>query len=94
MLPQLHSKGITSLAATPSETATPIDSLPNRRVSTLLLMGNESEGLAESVLQAAAVQVRIAMTVRQSATVVDSLNVSVAGAILMHELRKRQDVCT
>ncbi|MEO1614869.1 MAG: RNA methyltransferase [Planctomycetota bacterium] len=83
----LHERGVWSLAATPAVDAESVADLPPTESSRLLLMGNESDGLPKQVLANVSQKVRIPMPGRgQESEVVDSLNVAVAGAILMHEL--------
>ena len=73
--------GFRTLAATIDPTATAIrDFQPDHRPQVLVL-GNESSGLESTVVDAATDRVAIPM-----AKGVDSLNVSIAGAILIYEL--------
>ena len=76
--------GYEVLAATPSADAMDIDRY-RPGPPAVLLMGNEGEGLTVDIQQAATHRVRIAMPPGP-----DSLNVAVAGAILMHHLRRGQ----
>ena len=81
---QLQNDGFDVLAATPSNAAADISHYqPDRPVA--LLLGNEAEGLPLRVQLAASQRVRIAMPPGP-----DSLNVAVAGAILIHQLQRSQ----
>jgi tRNA G18 (ribose-2'-O)-methylase SpoU len=71
-----------SLVALDPGASEPIDSLP-RRGPTALLVGGEGSGLSEAALQAADRRVRIPM-----AAGVDSLNVATAVAIALHRLAR------
>ncbi|MEM0924560.1 MAG: RNA methyltransferase [Planctomycetota bacterium] len=88
---QLHERGIDSLAATPHGDASLVENVSSLTKPSLLLLGNESDGLPQPVLQTASKQVRIPMPGRASHEIVDSLNVAVAGAILMHAMCRSLD---
>lgn len=83
-LADLAVRGFVTLALTPAAQATPLDDLllaPEDRVAVLL--GAEGPGLAVATLAGAEQQVRIPL-----APGVDSLNVSVAAAIVLHHLAR------
>ena len=89
-LRQLASRGVVSLAATPAQDSTEIRDLETGDHPVVIVMGNEAQGLPTDVLEAATERVAIAMANTSTCgQFVDSLNVSVAAAILMHELSKR-----
>lgn len=62
----------------------PLDSLEATRPPVALVLGNEGAGVSDAVLRASARMVSVPLR-----TPVDSLNVGVAGAILMDRLRER-----
>jgi tRNA G18 (ribose-2'-O)-methylase SpoU len=87
---QLASRGVISLAATPAQDSIKICDVKTGDQPVVIVMGNEAQGLPRDVQEAATERVAIAMATAQSrGQFVDSLNVSVAAAILMHELSKR-----
>lgn len=74
----IRGAGLSVVALTPAADATPLESCdPHGRVA--LLLGTEGDGLTHDALAQADLRVRIRTTGR-----VDSLNVTVAGAIAMH----------
>lgn len=84
-LQQLDDAGYCVAALTPSAHAEPITSLDPGR--TALLLGAEGPGLSDEWLARAHRRVRISMNEG-----VDSLNVAVAAAIALYELRRLEDV--
>lgn len=85
---QLRRAGFHVVALTPkhdAESLTTFASTGNRR--TALLLGAEGPGLSDAWLDAADSRVRIPM-----ASGVDSLNVAVAAAVALYELRRFEDV--
>lgn len=96
-LQRLGDRGMLSLAATLAADSKPIDELvqevDQRAAAKILVMGNEGNGLPIEVQSAASQRVIIPMGGRLGGGLggdrnVDSLNVSVAAAILMHELTR------
>ncbi|MEL6110231.1 MAG: RNA methyltransferase [Planctomycetota bacterium] len=85
---KLARRDVVTLAATPAEDSLPIDAVDWGDRPVLLLVGNEARGLSKRVQNAATHRVHIPMDRRAMETLVDSLNVSVATAILLHELRR------
>jgi rRNA methylases len=86
-LESLNRNGARLVAAALSEKALPLEELnlrPRRRGPLVLILGNEGYGLPAEVLDLCTDEVRILM-----ARGVDSLNVAVAGGILMYELLDR-----
>lgn len=83
----LHERGVSTWAATLSPDSVPVEHqrLPDGPL--VLVLGNEAKGLPTEVQQAASARVTIPMPVKEHAAV-DSLNVAVAAAILMHETRR------
>lgn len=79
----MHAAGWQSIAACLTPGAKPIADWQPIGNQQLLLLGNEAAGLAPDVLQAVASRVTIPMHAG-----VDSLNVGVAGAVLMYELTR------
>lgn len=95
-LRDLGGRGVTSLAATLADDSISITELPSvvdlsfGGPPVVLLMGNEAAGLPVEVQRAATHRVTIPMRRGiQSGDLVDSLNVSVATAILIHELTRQ-----
>jgi tRNA G18 (ribose-2'-O)-methylase SpoU len=84
-LSELRTRGYRLIALTPDPDATLIETLKSCVQDPLVLMlGSEGHGLQPASLAFADVKVRIRMTPGA-----DSLNVVVAGAIALHELRGR-----
>lgn len=85
----LDDAGYRVAALTPSPTAEPITSLAaeQKHEKTALLLGAEGPGLSDAWLARAHRRVRIPMNEG-----VDSLNVAVAAAIALYELRRLEDV--
>ncbi|OYP38835.1 TrmH family RNA methyltransferase [Rhodopirellula sp. MGV] len=82
-----------TLAATLADDSTSIETYRTRYnhgdYPCVLVMGNEGQGLPPAVQRACSHRVRISMRpTEQGAPLLDSLNVSVAAAILMHDLTK------
>ena len=82
-LTSIQVSGVQIVASTLEQTATPLNEIDHRKRPTVLLIGNEANGLDAAVQQMADIQVRVPM--KQS---VDSLNAASAAAILMYELRE------
>ncbi|CCI47147.1 unnamed protein product [Albugo candida] len=76
-----------TIGASCSKHATPITGF-SKRCPTILVMGNEQRGLRKNITKCCDQLVRIAGKSEQEFTNVDSLNVSVASGILLHELLK------
>lgn len=93
----LTERGVISLAATLAVDSKPIDQIPSLvgpGQPLLLVMGNEANGLPAEVQAASTRRVIIPMDTanpdaQRDAVLVDSLNVSVAAAILMYELTRQ-----
>jgi tRNA G18 (ribose-2'-O)-methylase SpoU len=81
-LAHFHEQGVRSLATTLSSNAVSIHSF-RRDGPTLILFGNEAEGLPASLQAACQTQITIPMT-----DGTDSLNVSVAAGIFLHYLTR------
>lgn len=79
-----HGKGIESIAACLAKTSEEL-SFFRRRDAGLVVFGNEAHGLPESIQFAASRSVRIDMALGT-----DSLNVSVAAGIILHNLARNQ----
>ena len=79
-----HEKGIETIAACLAKTSEEL-SLFRRRGAGLVVFGNEAHGLPESIQIAATRSVRIDMAMGT-----DSLNVSVAAGIILHNLARNQ----
>ncbi|MCA9139430.1 MAG: RNA methyltransferase [Planctomycetales bacterium] len=96
-LRKLDNLGVVSFAATLAEDSITIDQLSTQlaaqhasRPPCVLVMGNEADGLPAEVQASSTFRVNIPMDqTAMGGTLVDSLNVSVAAAILMHELTRR-----
>lgn len=84
-LPDLAAMGYTTLALTPAPDARDIRGLSAAAPRPALLMGSEGPGLSDAAMRGAMVRARIGMNPG-----VDSLNVSVALAVALHELRALQ----
>jgi len=82
----LRKAGFTILALTPDTGARSLSQLglPPTAARVALLVGSEGGGLSREALDAADVRVRIPI-----ATAVDSVNVAVAAAIALYEIRER-----
>lgn len=80
-----QSQSVRTIATTLDTDAAHLDALVPDERPVLLMMGNEANGLAKDILQAATDRVTIPM---QLGT--DSLNVAVAGAVFLYELSRRQ----
>ena len=87
-LAELNRRGVITLAATPAADSMPIDQVISGQQAVVLLVGNEARGLSKRVQQVAVHRVHIPMDREAMQNLVDSLNVSVATAILLHELRR------
>ncbi|QEF97047.1 tRNA (guanosine(18)-2'-O)-methyltransferase [Stieleria maiorica] len=86
----LASRGVVSLASTLASDAVSIDQVARNADPMVLVMGNEAQGLPTEVQQAATRRVTIPMaTASGCGQLVDSLNVSVAAAILLYELTRQ-----
>nr|WP_286177807.1 RNA methyltransferase [Rhodopirellula sp. JC639] len=86
----LASHGVVSLASTLASDAVSIDQVTRNADPMVLVMGNEAQGLPTEVQRAATHRVTIPMaTASGCGQLVDSLNVSVAAAILLYELTRR-----
>ena len=81
----LCDRGFEPIALTPSSNAIELDELPPRapKSRTVILVGAESSGLTDDILNAGVVPVRIPM-----AEGVDSLNVVVAAGVALSRLRR------
>ncbi|MCO8120217.1 RNA methyltransferase [Stieleria sp. TO1_6] len=89
-LAMLADRGVTSLAATLAADSIPLDQFQRGCDPVVILMGNEANGLPPKIQRAATRRITIPMHHHEDADrQVDSLNVSVAAAIVMHELCKR-----
>lgn len=89
-LRSLAARGVVSLAATLAPDSIPIAEVALSEVPVVIAVGNEANGLPGEVQDAATKRVTIPMaSVSEDGSLVDSLNVSVAAAILMHEVRGR-----
>lgn len=89
-LRSLGDRGVVSLAATLASDSVSIADVPLINDPVVIVMGNEANGLPTKVQEAATRRVTIPMGCRtQGDSMVDSLNVSIAAAILMHELTRR-----
>lgn len=87
-LAELRSAGFQTLALTPDQSATPIDTVKmGDRVA--LLLGSEGPGLSSRWLHEADSPVCIPMSAKAMAAGVDSLNVVAAAAIACHGLMRR-----
>ena len=89
-LRELERRGVVTLAATPSVDSTPIDQIRLGNRPAVLMVGNEARGLPAGVQRLATHRVHLPMRRETMPALVDSLNVSVAAAILLHELRRIQ----
>ena len=76
--------GLKTFASTPRDTATPL-SVCGCGVGSVMLIGNEANGLPPQVVDACDVQVTIPMAGRA-----ESLNAAAAAAILMYEMMNDQ----
>ncbi|SEH02502.1 tRNA G18 (ribose-2'-O)-methylase SpoU [Nonomuraea solani] len=86
-LTRLREAGFQTLALTPDQHATPMDTImPAERVA--LLLGSEGDGLSSRWLEEADETVCIPMSAEAMAAGVDSLNVVAAAAIACHELMR------
>ncbi|MFI7635592.1 TrmH family RNA methyltransferase [Nonomuraea sp. NPDC049400] len=86
-LSQLREAGFQTLALTPDQTATPMDTVKMAdRVA--LLLGSEGDGLSSHWLHEADQAVCIPMSAAAMAAGVDSLNVVAAAAIACHDLMR------
>jgi tRNA G18 (ribose-2'-O)-methylase SpoU len=86
-LRSLGDRGVVSLAATVADDSVSIVDIPAIDAPVLIVMGNEANGLPGKVQEAATRRVTIPMgCTSKRGSMVDSLNVSVAAAILMHQL--------
>jgi tRNA G18 (ribose-2'-O)-methylase SpoU len=83
-LPGLHSRGVSTIALTPSAEVR-LDELELGSMKTALLLGAEGPGLSPAALAAATYHARIEMTME-----VDSLNVGSAAAVAFYELARPQ----
>jgi tRNA G18 (ribose-2'-O)-methylase SpoU len=89
-LRDLAAVGVRTLAATLAADAVPVERLAIDERPLVLLLGNEGNGLPLAVQRAATDRVIIPMGGKPAAGgMVDSLNVSVAAAILMFQLSRR-----
>lgn len=89
----LGDRGIVSLAATLAPDSVPISEVVRGGEPVVIVMGNEAKGLSMEVQLAATRRVTIPMGFSQhDDSMVDSLNVSVAAAILMHNVGLRDAV--
>jgi len=78
----LRDLGYTVLALTPDRSAVALDELePAQRVRCAVMLGTEGDGLSQSALRAADMQVRIPMSAG-----IDSLNVAAASAVAFYAL--------
>jgi tRNA G18 (ribose-2'-O)-methylase SpoU len=78
----LRDLGYTILALTPDPSAVPLDELgPAQRARCAVMLGTEGDGLSQSALRTADVQVRIPMSAG-----IDSLNVAAASAVAFYAL--------
>lgn len=82
-LPELQRRGIRTIASTLAQDSVPIDQHARDQRSQLLLIGNEAVGIDPAIEAVVCDRVKIPMSLG-----VDSLNASVAAAILMYELSK------
>ncbi|MEV0615245.1 RNA methyltransferase [Nonomuraea sp. NPDC050404] len=90
-LAQLREHGFHSLALTPDQNATPIDTVEaGDRVA--LLLGSEGDGLSSHWLTEADQRVCIPMSAEAMSAGVDSLNVVAAAAIACHGLMRTTDL--
>ncbi|MCS7465325.1 RNA methyltransferase [Stieleria sp. ICT_E10.1] len=90
-LRSLADQGVVSLASTLAADSISIGDVSSDAAPTVLVMGNEAEGLPEEVQRAASERVTIPMpTAPGCGPLVDSLNVSVAAAILLFELTRAE----
>ncbi len=89
-LAALTAGGIRSFATSLARDSQPIGEVRLDDAPRLIVMGNERDGLPRKVQQAASDRITIPMA-RQAASgeLIDSLNVSVAAATVMHELTPR-----
>ncbi|ACZ90321.1 TrmH family RNA methyltransferase [Streptosporangium roseum] len=86
-LEEIRAAGFQTLALTPDQDATPMDTVEMReRVA--LLLGSEGDGLSSRWLREADEQVCIPMSPTAMASGVDSLNVVAAAAIACHGLMR------
>lgn len=84
-LPELHARGVSTIALSPSAEAR-LDELELNDMKTALLLGAEGPGLSQAALAAASYHARIEMTAE-----VDSLNVGSAAAVAFYELARPQN---
>ncbi|QDV86788.1 RNA methyltransferase [Stieleria sp.] len=90
-LRSLADQGVVSLASTLAADSIAIGEVSIDAQPTVLVMGNEAQGLPEEVQRAASERVTIPMpTAPGCGPLVDSLNVSVAAAILLYELTRAE----
>ncbi|GAA3229643.1 RNA methyltransferase [Nonomuraea helvata] len=90
-LSQLREAGFQTLALTPDQTTTPIDTVKlGDRVA--LLLGSEGDGLSSHWLEEADEAVCIPMSAAAMAAGVDSLNVVAAAAIACHGLMRSAEL--
>ena len=82
LMANMEALGIQSIATSLQEPSIPLESF-QRTGATMILLGNEAEGLPLAIQNRATHRVKIAMELGT-----DSLNVSVAGGIVMHYLRR------
>jgi TrmH family RNA methyltransferase len=73
------------LLGTDLQSAIPLSSLALSQGKIALILGNEARGVAKDILELSSARVRIEMGG------IDSLNVGVAGGILMYALRKKKN---
>lgn len=90
-LRDLSERGFITLASTLACDSIDVRDVPPDGKPKVVVMGNEADGLPGSVQVSAAHRVRIPMGIGSGHWMVDSLNVSVAAAILMHELVNRRE---
>ncbi|KAJ1972466.1 hypothetical protein H4R34_005401 [Dimargaris verticillata] len=69
-----------------SNTSTPLSALPSLTRPTILVMGSEGEGLRSSLIPLCDTLVHLPQATAANATLVDSLNVSVATGIFLQQL--------
>lgn len=82
-LKAMNARGITSLAAVPDSTATPITQIPFASGSWAVWIGNEGNGLTEKAIENCADRVTIPMLGRA-----ESFNASTAAAIVLWEMMR------
>jgi tRNA G18 (ribose-2'-O)-methylase SpoU len=87
-LDKLRAAGVTLLALTPDQSATPMDKAP-MGARTALMLGSEGDGLSSHWLDEADERVCIPMSPDAMSAGVDSLNVTAAAAIACHTLMRQ-----